>query len=552
MRSTRRAHNWWLLLSVCIACVVAVPVLAVLSSIGADTGGVWRHLATTRLPDYLSNTLLLTAGVCTLTAILGIPAAWLIAMYDFPGRRVLSWGLLLPLAVPAYLSAYALTDLLQFSGPVQSVLRDATGLGAGEYWFPEVRSLPGAIVILGFSLYPYVYFAARAAFREQSQGLLDAARTLGCGPLRTALRIGLPLARPALVGSLALVMMETVADFGAVEHCAVDTLATGIYRTWLGLESLDAAAQLSSVTLTIVVVLLATEMFTRRKARYHRSAARHVAPKRVRLSRVPGLLAAAACVFPLTIGLLLPVGRFAYLATIAGDARATELFGTLMRNTLLLGVIAALSAVALALCVTYTARLKKGRFAAGVREVCRAGYALPGPVIAIGLLSALGWLDHRLNEFQGWVAPDAAQLGLVLSGSIVAVLIGYQTRFLAVAVTTMQGAFERSPARIDDAARSLGAGPWRTLLTVHLPMMRLSLLTAGILVFVDVIKELPATLMLRPFNFDTLAVRVYQLASDERLPEASTGALAIIALGLVPVYLLHKLLDPESARRRTA
>lgn len=550
MTKTRRIHKWWLLASLCVASVVVLPVGAVLASIGADTGGVWAHLAETRLPTYLTNTLLLAVGVCVLAAALGIPAAWLVAMYDFPGRKSLSWALLLPLAVPAYLSAYALTDLLQFSGPVQSMLRDATGWSAGQYWFPEIRSLPGAVVILGFSLYPYVFFAARAAFREQSQGLIEASRTLGSGPLKTALRVGLPLARPALIGSLALVMMETVADFGAVEHCAVDTLATGIYRTWLGLGSLDAAAQLSSVALTVVLVLLVAELVTRRNARFHRSTTRHAPPRRVRLSGFRASAAILFCIFPLTVGLLFPVGRFVYLAVLGGDTRAGELFFPLIRNSLLLGAVASGIAVALALCVTYAARLQQGRFAAGLREVCRAGYALPGPVIAIGLLTALGWIDHRLNEAQSALLPDAPRLGLLLSGSVIAVIIGYQTRFLAIAVTTLQGAFERAPAGMDDAARTLGAGSWRTLLTVHLPMMRLSVLTAAVLVFVDVIKELPATLMLRPFNFDTLAVRVYQLASDERLSEASTGALAIIVLGLVPVLLLHKVLDPDSSDRR--
>ncbi len=535
-----------------VACVVAVPVGAVVSSIGADTSGVWEHLVSTRLPVYIGNTLLLTVGVCVLAALIGIPAAWLVAMYEFPGRRTLSWALLLPLAVPAYLAAYALTDLLQFSGPVQSALRDATGWSAGEYWFPQIRSLPGAIFILGFSLYPYVFFAARAAFREQSQNLLDASRTLGCGPLRTALRVGLPLARPALIGSLALVMMETVADFGTVEHCAVDTLATGIYRTWLGLGSLDGAAQLSTVALAIVLALLTADLLSRRKARFHRSTARHAAPRRVRLSRGRGMLATLFCLLPLTIGLVLPAGRFAHLAIQAGDARAAELFGPLMRNTLVLGLMAGAIAVLLALCVSYTSRLSTGRLGVGLREVCRSGYALPGPVIAIGLLSALGWLDHRLNDAQGALFPDAPRLGLVLSGSIFAVLLAYQTRFLAIAVTTVQGAFERVPTRLDEASHSLGAGPLRTLLKVHLPMMRLSLMTAGVLVFVDVIKELPATLMLRPFNFDTLAVRVYQLASDERLAEASTGALAIMAIGLLPVLVLHKILDPDSSPRRAS
>lgn len=538
----RSAPISWLVVSAVISLFVVVPVLVVLGSVFADSGDTWSHLVETRLKDYVTNTIVLTIGVCVVATFVGVACAWLVAFYNFPGRRILSWGLLLPLAVPAYLSAYALTDLLQFSGPVQTWLRSAGVLDA-DSWFPSIRSLPGAMMILSFSLYPYVFFAARTAFMEQSQTLIEASRTLGHGPIGTLMRASLPLARPSIVAAMLLVMMETIADFGAVEYCAVDTFATGIYRTWLGLNSIEAAGQLSSLVVLLLFVLITAGLLNRRHARFHVGTARAVARRRTRLSGAKGLCAGLACVVPILIGFAFPTSRLLILALAEGDARASELLGRLALNTFLLAAVAAFVAVMLTICVAYAARLHRRFLGPALTEVCRAGYALPGPVIAIGVLTALTWLDHRINWAYELLAPERELPGLILSGSVIAVLVGYQTRFLAVSLALIQGSFERVHRNLDDAARTLGAGPRTVLLRIHIPAMRASIFAAALLVFVDVTKELPATLMLRPFNFDTLAVRVYQLASDERLGEASTGALAIIVVGLIPIVVINGLIE---------
>ncbi len=525
--------------SVLASTVVAVPVAVVFSSVFRSSDGEWAHLADTWLTTYVTNTVVLAVAVCLLGGVVGVATAWLLTHYRFPGSKALAWAQLLPLAVPAYLSAYALADLLQVSGPVQTLLRDAMGWRVGEYWFPGIRSLGGAVLVLSFSLYPYVYFAARLAFMEQSQAALEASRNLGRGPWGTFFGVGLPLARPAIAGGLLLVLMETVADFGAVDYLAVDTFATGIYRTRFALESPIAAAQLSALLLSVLFLVLGLEWVFRRRHRFHRTGSRCYRRSRIQLGPGWATLATTACSLPILIGFGIPAGRLLQLAVQEGDLRTTML-GRLVVDTALVASIAALVAVLLSVSIGYAARIGRGPFAGAPAVVARAGYAIPGPVIAIGLLIPLGWLDHRGNEFLSWASDGTWRPGLILTGSIVALLVGYQTRFLAVGVSMVQNSLARMNPNLDDAGRTLGAGVTGNLLRLHLPMMRGSLVAAGLLVFVDVAKELPMTLMLRPFNFDTLAVRVYELSSDERLGEASTAALLIVAVGLVPVLLLSR------------
>ncbi len=514
-----------------VTVLVAAPIVVVVARVGADTGGLWPHLASTVLPRYLRNTLWLGLGVALLTSVLGVGCAWLVTLCRFPGRRTLRWALLLPLAIPAYLGAYAYTDLLQFSGPVQSWLRGLFGWSAQDYWFPEVRSLGGVVAILSLALYPYVFLAARTAFLEQSVCVLEVSRTLGLGPWRSFARVALPLARPSIVAGLALVLMETLAEFGAVQYCAVDTFATGIYRifTLPDPHALTAAAQLSSCLLLLVALLLAVEAAARRAARFHHTSTRYRALPSWRLRGVRGALAAAACGVPVVLGFVLPCALFAVKSWRGGDPRARETFFEIGGNSLVLGLISALLAVLLAMAVAFGRRLEPRFFNRLMARLAGIGYAIPGAVIAIGILIPVTWFDTKA--------------GFVLGGTAVALIYGYQTRFLAVSLGFLQAGLTRVRPTLDDAARTLGAGPLRMLGRVHVPVLRSTLLAAGLLVFVDVIKELPATLILRPFNFDTLAVRVYQLASDERLDEASTGALAIILVGLLPVILLSKMLD---------
>ncbi|MEM6853398.1 MAG: iron ABC transporter permease [Planctomycetota bacterium] len=530
----------WPLLCLLICSLVAVPTLTVLVSVLQPFGSEWQHLAETRLPLYIRNTAILAVSVCLLAAIVGTATAWLVTACDFPGRRIFHWALLLPLAVPGYLAAYAYTDLLQFSGPVQTWLRETFGWGRRDYWFPAVRSLPGAIAILTFTLYPYVYLAARTAFIEQSSCVMEVGRTLGRGPWRGFLTVALPLARPSIAAGTSLVMMETLADFGAVDYCAVDTFATGIYRTWRSLEAPTAAAQLAAVLLSVVMLVVLIEVLARRRARFYQTSSRGQPMRRAKLGWRGSLAAITVCSLPVLLGFIMPAGIFVHMTITTGDERAFEVVTDFGRNTLILAGLAAALAVGVGLLVAYGRRLSGAvSFAAG--KLAGLGYALPGTVVAVGLLAPLSWLDHRMNDVLA--AMFSWQPGLILTGSIVAVIFGYQTRFLGVALAMIESSFDRIRPSMDDAARTLGTAGVRLMLRVHLPLLRAGLLAALLLVFVDVVKELPATLMLRPFNFDTLAVRVYLLATDERLEEASFGALVIIAIGLLPVVVLSTLLD---------
>ncbi len=540
MKRAAASGSWtWPAIVAAVAALVGIPIAVIVTRVGADPDGVFAHLSRTVLPGYVRNTLLLAAGVALTTLLIGVGTAWLVTMCRFPGVRWFRWALLLPLAIPAYLSAYALTDLLQFAGPVQGFLRETFDWSRDDYWFPPIRSLGGAIAILSLALYPYVYLAARAAFLEQSVCVLEVSRLLGLGPWRSFRRVALPLARPSLIAGVSLVLMETVAEFGAVDYCAVDTFATGIYRTWRA-YGLTPAAQLATILLGVVVLLLLLEGAARRSARYHATTSRHRELPSWRLTRGRGLLAFLGCCLPILFGFLLPAGLFVKMSLERGDARLGS-FLTLSGNTVLLATVASLIATGLALLVAYGRRLQPSRFVRGAARIAGVGYAVPGGVIAIGILISVGALDRGLQATLGsWLAGPT---GPIVGGTILALILGYQTRFLAVSLNFVGAGLTRVRPSLDDAARMLGATQARVLGRLHVPLLKGSLLAAALLVFVDVAKELPATLILRPFNFDTLAVRVYHLASDERLTEASTGALAIILIGLVPVLLLSRLMQ---------
>ncbi len=535
-----------------VAVIVVAPIAVVLASVFADSGGLWSHLESTVLPGYFRNTLLLAAGVAVLSVALGVPTAWLVTMCRFPGSGWLSWALLLPLAIPAYLDAYAYTDLLQFSGPVQSWLRELFGWQGGDYWFPQVRSLSGATVLLSMALYPYVYMAARAAFREQSTCTLEASRTLGQGPWRSFVRVALPLARPSIAAGLSLVLMETVAEFGAVQYCAVDTFATGIYRTFTlpNQFSLIAAGQLSAVLLALVLVLIIGEASVRRRARFFATTNRRRDLPVWQLGGLKAGIALFVCLLPVVVGFLVPTALFASHAWRAGDQRAREMFWEMGRNSFILAGIAALVAVVLALVLSSAVRFRGSTLVRVLVRAAGLGYAVPGTVLAIGVLGVITRIDRPLSS--AWSALVGSPTGLLLSGTAIAVLYGYQSRFLAVSLNLVRAGMTRISPSMDGAARTLGSSPLNTLLRVHLPLLRGTLFAAAILVFVDVVKELPATLMLRPFGLETLSVRVYQLASDERLGEAASGALAIIGVGLLPVLVLSWLIDRSRAQEGDA
>lgn len=531
------------LLALLIAVVMVIPLLSVATNVfNAGTTGTWAHLMDTVMADYITTTVVLCLGVGTGTALVGVGAAWLVTHCEFPGRRVFEWALVLPLAMPAYVMAYAYTDVLQFSGPVQSWLRASLNWTRADYWFPDVRTLGGAIFMFIGVLYPYVYMLTRTAFLERGGAVTEAARSLGLSPWQSFVRVSLPIARPAIAAGMALALMETLADYGAVSYFAVQTFTTGIYRAWFSLGDRVAAAQLAMCLLGFVLVVLSIEQSSRGRARFHGTGLRK--PSRGhRLRGGPAGLAVVACLIPLLIGFVLPGGVMLHMALTDGDAQFGTRFLTLARNSFVVSAMTAVLAVTLALIVAYAHRLHPTLWTRAAHGAVGMGYALPGSVIAVGVLIPVTQLDNALvsalKAHLGW------QGGLILTGGIAALVYACLVRFLTAALQNVDAALHRVTSHMDDAARSLGLSSGKTLLRVHLPLLRRGLLTAGLLVFIDVMKELPATLVMRPFNFDTLATQVYTLASDERLSEASTAALAIVAVGLVPLIILCRQIAAE-------
>ncbi|WP_422730987.1 ABC transporter permease [Litchfieldella qijiaojingensis] len=523
-------------MTVAVALIVALPVLVVLLHIFMPTNGIWHHLASTVLGRYLANTLFLVVTVGLGTAMIGTGTAWLVVMCRFPGSRIFEWALLLPLAVPTYVIAYAYTDFLQYSGPLQTWLREIFGWSHGDYYFPSIRSLGGAATLITLVLYPYVYLLARAAFLEQSVCVLDVGRTLGRGPWRLFTSVAVPLARPAIVGGVSLALMETLNEFGAVQFFGVDTFTTGIYRTWFGMGEQVAAAQLAACLLLFVIVFVLLERWSRGQRKYFHTSSRYQRLPEYQLAGWRAQGAFIACAIPVLIGFLLPCALLAHLAIQKGDALFGTRFLDFAWNSLTLAALASMVAVSLALILSYGVRLHPSPITRTATRIAAMGYAIPGSVVAVGILIPFAWLDDTINSFlsehYGFVA------GLIFSGSAFILVYAYVVRFLAVSFNTVEASLGKVTPTMDAAARTLGQTAGGTLRRVHTPIMRGSLLAAGILVFVDVMKELPATIILRPFNFDTLAVRAHNLASDERLAEASTSSLAIVAVGILPVILL--------------
>jgi iron(III) transport system permease protein len=528
----------WAFGTVGLALLLALPVLVVTANIFVPAGDIWRHLGQTVLQDYVVNSLALIAGVTVGTLALGLSCAWLASMCQFPGRSLFEWALLLPMALPAYIIAYTYTGLLDFSGPVQTSLREVTGWGYGDYWFPEIRSLGGAIVMMSLVLYPYVYLMTRAAFLNQSLCVLDVSRTLGNGPWRTFATVALPLARPAIVAGLSLALMETLADYGTVQYFGLQTFTTGIFRTWYGLDNAPAAAQLATALLGFVFILVVLEQASRRRARFHQTSQRHQDLKRIVLRGPKAWAAFALCALAVGAGFALPAGQLLWWSMVEVDDPFNGPFFSLLGTTILLAVVAAVLSVALALFLGYGRRLEKTPLVKAAVRVAGMGYAVPGTVIAIGVIIPFGWLDNSLDHWAK--ATFGVGTGLLLSGTMAALIFAYLVRFLAVSLQAVNAGLDRIKPSLDEAGRSLGYRPSQVVRLIHMPLLRGSLLTALLLVFVDVLKELPATLILRPFNVNTLAVRAHEMASDERLADAGPAALAIVAAGILPVILLSR------------
>jgi iron(III) transport system permease protein len=521
-----------------IAAALAVPPLAVVTSLTQPAREVWAHLWRTQLIELTVNTAALVASVGLGTLVLGTALGWLVTGYEFPGRRLFEWALMLPLALPAYVIGFAVLGLLDYAGPLQTAVRRHLGPGAA---LPDPRAYWGVLLVMTLVLYPYVYLLARAAFREQGAATLETARTLGRSRWQAFRQVSLPMARPSLVAGASLAMMEALADFGTVATFGYRTLTEAIYRVWYGMFERIAAAQLASLLLVAAVALLLLEQALRGRARFVQSQRRGPGTSRRRLPGGPAALATGGCTLVLTVAFLVPVGQLVLWArdAAAGGRTVVPAFGTVLANTVGLAVAAALLTCVLALALGYAARLHP---TAAVRFVTRGigmGYALPGSVIAVGVLIPLARLDHALATASEWLLGRPA--GLLLTGSAAALVFAYAVRFLAVSLQTLEASLVKIPPSFDDAARSLGAGVGGTLARVHLPLMRGGVLTALVLVFVETVKEMPATLLLRPLGFDTLAVAVWERTAESQWAEASVPALAIVAAGLLPVFLAIRL-----------
>ena len=529
----------WFISSLVIAFLISLPILAVLYLAFFPDENAWPHLLNTVLPSYLKNTVILMTGVGLLTLAIGTGSAWLVATYDFPGKRWLSWALLLPFAMPAYVIAYVYTDLLEYAGLIQTGLRSLFSWDSSQdYWFPEIRSMGGAILMMSLVLYPYIYMLARAAFLEQSISLYRIARSLGSSPLQFFFRVSLPIARPALAVGLALVLMETLNDFGTVDYFAVRTLTAGLYDTWLNMGNLGGAAQIAVLMVVVVVILISLERYSRRQQKQFNSRNPGAPIPTIKLTGKYAYGASILAFIPVLFGFITPFIILSYYAINYFEISWSSKFVTYALNSFSLAGMAAIITLILGLILAYSKRMNKNkatRFFVGFSSL---GYAVPGAVLAIGIIIPFAAFDNFIDGMMREYFQIST--GLILSGTAFAIVFSYSVRFLAVASGSIESSLDKITPNMDMASRSMGHSHLSTLIRVHIPMIRRGALTAMLVVFVDCLKELPATLILRPFNFETLATQVYQFASDELLEQSALSALVIVLVGIIPVILLDK------------
>jgi len=529
----------WLIGAFVIAMMVAAPIIAVAYLAFFPTENIWPHLASTMLPRYVKNTAVLMLGVGVGVTLLGVSSAWVVTMCKLPGKRFFEWAMLLPMAVPAYIVAYVYTDLLEYAGPVQRLLRDIFGWSsAADYWFPDIRTKGGAILVLSLTLYPYVYMLARAAFLAQSICVIEAARVLGRSAWSSFVTVALPLARPAIVVGVVIALMETLNDFGTIDFFAVHTLTAGVFNVWLGMGNAGGAAQIALTMLAVVIALLVIERYSRRRQRFHDTTNRYQELPGYDLGPMAKTGALAICILPIVLGFVVPSMVLIYYSVGYFDQSWTADFFEFAGNSLLVSGLATALAVGCALFMAYALRLFPQPFLKFFVRLSSVGYAVPGAVLAIGVLIPFARFDNALDA----VMRDTFGIstGLLLSGTVFALVFAYAVRFMAVSYGSIEAALGKVRPSMDDAARTLGESPWGTLKRIHFPMVRGGILAASVLVFVDGMKELPATLILRPFNFDTLATHVYQFAKDEMIEQAALGALTIVLVGVVPVIMLSR------------
>ncbi len=522
--------------SILIACLVLIPLGVIFSSVFEPGNGVWRHLVDTLLAELLLNTFWLVAGVGLGTFWLGVSLAWLTAAYEFPGRKIFDWALMLPLALPTYVIAFVAIGLLEFTGPVQGLLRE--WLGAERIWFPQIRSAGGVILVMTLALYPYVYLLARNAFLTQGRRAMEAARSLGHGQWTSFTRVSLPMAWPWIAGGLALALMETLADFGAVSIFNYDTFTTAVYKAWFGMFSLSAAAQLSSLLILIVFVVLLVEQQLRSRHRFVQVGKASTQADRILLTGPGRWLVASYCAAVLALGFIIPVGQLVLWALGVVDQDLDSRYLGFLSHSLLLGAMASLLTVGCAMLLAYSIRGRRSVVSRVVVRLATLGYAVPGVVLAVGIFIAVASVDRAIidavRSFWG------LEIGLVLTGTVAVMLLAYVIRFMAVAYNPIESAMQRVTMNIDEAARTLGCSGLKLLGRVHFPILRRGVMTAAILVFVDVMKEMPITLMTRPFGWDTLSVRIFEMTAEGEWERAALPAVALLMVGLIPIILLSR------------
>lgn len=517
--------NGWVAGASLAALALMVPLIVIFSGILEPTDKVWSHIVNNLLGTYTMQTLLLMLGVAVCSFVMGVNAAWVVSKYRFPGRRLLEWALIMPLAIPAYLSGYAWAGMLDYTSPLYSFLRNNFGVHTGQYLFFDLLSLPGAIVVFSLSLYPYVYLITRTFFQHHAGNMFDAGRSLGLGPWAIYRRLGIPLARPAIVAGISLILMEVLNDYGLVNYFGVETYTTGIFTAWFAFGNVGAAMKLSALLMVFVLGLLLMEKYQRRNLWYAGQptyAATHPNRRKVRFGWVITVLTS----LPFVLGFVVPIAAFIHW-TVSVDAANHRDFGRLLLNSFQLAATAAVLVTVLSLFLGFTIRTFPGLLTRVSVRIATLGYAIPGAVVAIGLLVTTLWLDSKGGGT------------VLITGSIAALVYAYAVRFMAVGFHSIESGNERISVHLDQAARSLGSSLWRTFLRVNLPLMRGPMAVAFMLVLVDVLKELPLTLILRPFNYDTLAIRAFEYANDERIAEASPAALVIITAAIIPVILLN-------------
>tara|TARA_Y100001956_G_scaffold79499_1_gene92731 strand:+ start:545 stop:2170 length:1626 start_codon:yes stop_codon:yes gene_type:complete len=531
----------WKTSSGVLALLLVLPILAIFTTAVGETNELFSHLMSTVMPTYAFNTIVLVLGTMTLSLLLGIPSAWFMAMCRLPSERVLQWALVLPLAMPGYIVGYIFTDWFDFAGPVQILLRDLTGWGPGEYWFPDIRTLTGAIIVLSLVLYPYVYLLCRAAFMEQNVSLLQSARLLKCSPWESFRRISLPLVRPSVAVGLSLVAMETIGDFGTVSYFAVNTLTTAVYDTWLGYSSLTAAAKISAIMLVVVILLLSAERYSRRKQKLFQNQFSSREDFRYQLTGWKKWFALMWCWGLVSIAFIFPLGQLIIYAYKYFAQSWTAEFREYALNSLYVSLTAAFFGVLVALIVNFCQRVSPGRKSLAFMRLSSMGYAVPGTVLAIGVMVPVLFMDHLVNDvakIMDWGRP-----GLIFSGSMFAIIFAMVVRFSAVAIGSIESSLSKVSPSLDMASRTMGCNSNTMLWRVHFPLVRRGALIAGLLVFIESMKELNAALLLRPFNFETLATYVYNFASDEHLELAALPAVLLVLVGLVPLVIVNRSLE---------